>query len=147
MSVIKRLCVLFVLAFSISLISVPAYADDGSANSSEVDLEEMSYSAYSEDEGRVVTPIPLSECRILYNAPDRNYTGSVIEPDKPRVVVSQETMRNHGIPITDFYGYGFEVPSSSVVVSYKNNIDAGKATMVVSVTKTGFGMGGYLGEA
>lgn len=146
MSVIKRLCVLFVLAFSISLISVPAYADDGSANSSEVDLEEMSYSAYSEDEGRVVTPIPLSECRILYNAPDRNYTGSVIEPDKPRVVVSQETMRNHGIPITDFYGYGFEVPSSSVV-SYKNNIDAGKATMVVSVTKTGFGMGGYLGEA
>lgn len=147
MSVIKRLCVLFVLAFSISLISVPAYADDGSANSSEVDLEEMSYSAYSEDEGRVVTPIPLSECRILYHAPDRNYTGSAIEPDKPRVVVSQETMRNHGIPITDFYGYGFEVPSSSVVVSYKNNIDAGKATMVVSVTKTGFGMGGYLGEA
>lgn len=80
MNTAKRLCVLFVLAFSISLISVPAYADDGSASSSEVDLEEMSYSAYSEDEARVVTPIPLSECQILYHAPDRNYTGSAIEP-------------------------------------------------------------------
>lgn len=119
MHVSKRLCALFVLIFSVSVFSalVPAYADDGSADSAEVDLEEMSYSAYSEDESRVVTPIPLSECQILYHAPDRNYTGSAIEPDKPRVVVSQETMRNHGIPITDFYGYGFEVPSSSIVVS------------------------------
>lgn len=143
---IKRSFVLLVFLFSMLVFAAPGYADD-SASAQEASLAEMSYSAYSEDEERTVTPIPLSECRFVYFAPDRNYTGSAIEPDKPRIIVSEETMRAHGIPITDYYGYGFEVPSSSIVVSYRNNVDAGQAAMVATVTDRGFGMGGYLGEA
>ena len=143
---LKHLHPFLLLAFCLLVFAAPAYAENSTVPQ-EATLEEMSYSAYSEDGNRTVTPIPLSECKILYSAPDRNYTGAAMEPDKPRVIVSQETMRNHGIPITDFYGYGFEVPSSSIVVSYKDNVNVGQATMVASVTEKGFGMGGYLGEA
>ncbi len=141
----SRFC-LFLLCVLLLAISNSAYAENPT-DLSEAKLEEMSYSGYSESENLSVTPIPLSECKVVYFAPDRNYTGTAMEPDKPRIIVSEETMRKHGIPITDYYGQGFELPSSSIIVSYKNNVDAGMASMIVSVSESGFNRGGYLGEA